>query len=236
MYIPDSVNGVVRKVDAVTGKISTFAGSATQPIQADTVLVGPAGIYIADMGNCVVDLIPSGGGNLQTIAGTAGTCSEGGDAGLATSAQLDFPAGLAMDAKGNLYIADLEGSTVRKVDAQTQYISTIASGFVAPAGIAFDSQGDLFIADFPAGDVYEVTAAQLSSGEQNAQNLTPILSSANGLVEPMDVATDANGDLFVADIGGSVVYKLDNSGSLTVIAGSVGSFGFAGDGGLQPVL
>jgi len=157
LYIADTFNNVVRKVDAY-GHISTIAGNGTgagsggwqngnlQPsggwsgdsgpaTQAE--LNGPGGLaldangnlYISDTWNSAIRKVDASG-NIWTVAGF---CSEGceagysGDGGAATSAQLNFPFGLAVDAAGDFYFADTDNSAIRKVDVNG-VITTVAGG------------------------------------------------------------------------------------------------------------
>jgi sugar lactone lactonase YvrE len=176
LYIADSWFGKIRKVDATTGLISTFAGNGyygfnlgdNGPATA-AYLAGPKGLafdsagnlYIADTGNGRVRKVDTGG-IITTYAG--GNNSALGDGGPATSASLSYPLDVALDSAGNLYIADQYHGRVRMVAAQTGVISTFAgngdlgtsgdglpatSAEVYPLGIASDSAGNLYVTNFP---------------------------------------------------------------------------------------
>jgi sugar lactone lactonase YvrE len=140
-----------------------------QDVQPDAL----GNLYIADTSDNVVRVIYASGtipgvsspvvGDIYTVAGT-GTFGFAGDNGLATAATLAGPAGLALDASGNLYIADTGDYRVREVNITTGIITTVAGdgtiGFAGdgglataaalgePYGIAFDSKGNLYIADY----------------------------------------------------------------------------------------
>ena len=192
LIIPDSSNNVVRRVAASTGIISTIAGTGIVGYSGDggaassAQLNGPQGIaldaaddiYIADAGNNVVRRIDASTGIITTFAGSH-TCGYAGDTGPATSAQLCFPAGLAFDAAGDLYIADTDSMDVRRVNASTGIITTVAGkggmqgysgdGGLAtnaelsiPNSVAVDGAGNLYIADSYNYVIREVFAA---SGE-----------------------------------------------------------------------
>jgi len=126
LYVADTVNNRVRKIDAA-GVITTIAGNgqigatgdggpateATLSGLAD-VAVGPDGIYVADTGNSCVRIIRDDG-TIATVAGLCGSAGLAGDDGPATEARLDRPGGIALDAAGNLYIADTHNQRVRVV-------------------------------------------------------------------------------------------------------------------------
>ena len=176
LYIADSENHVIRKVSASTGIITTIAGNGVQGYQGDGgaatsanlfspqgVFVDNAGnVYISDSGNNVIRKVTFSTGIITTIAGN-GTAGYSGDGGPASSSSLSSPHGLAADAAGNLYIADAVNNVIRKVEATTSTMSTVAGNGVqgysgdgglatsanlfAPAGVALDGSGNLFIAD-----------------------------------------------------------------------------------------
>jgi len=204
----------IRKIDGVTGIISTIAGTGTSGFSGDG---GPASaakvsfpsdvrvdaannIYFADNGNHRIRKIAAGSGTITTIAGTDTTNNGGGfagDGGPATQAQLHSPASIVFDAAGNMYIADSGNHRIRKVNAQG-IISTIAGS--ATPGNAGGFGGD----NGPA---------------LNAQ-----------LNEPYFLALDASGNLFVAEEAGCRVRRVGTDGNITTIAGN-GTCGFSGDGG-----
>ena len=185
VYIADTSNHMVRRVSKPSGIISTFAGSGTGGSSGDggpassALLNLPSGLaidssgnlYIADLNNAKVRLINAAGLTISTYAGnTASDCN--GDGGVATSASLFFPYGVALDASSNLFICDRYNNNVRVVTASTKIISNYAglacagrSGSTTtygstgdggaatsaylngPRGIAVDSSGNLYIAD-----------------------------------------------------------------------------------------
>jgi len=127
LYIADTLNSRVRKIDAASGMITTIAGNGQVGATGDggpatdatlnglaDVAVGPDGIYIADTGNDCVRLIRDDG-TIATVAGSCGTGGFAGDGGPATGALLDRPGGVALDSAGNLFIADTHNQRVRVV-------------------------------------------------------------------------------------------------------------------------
>src|ERR1035438_7849247 len=249
---------VVRRV--ANGIISNFAGTGTAGSSGDgnaatgAQLSGPQGLaadsagnlYIADTQNHRVRKVANG--IISTVAGS-GTAGFGGDGSAATSAQLNAPFGVAVDAAGNLYIAEFGNNRVRKV-ATNGNIGTLAgsgvSGFSGdngqatsaqlngPQGVAVDSAGNVYIADTannrvrmvaPNGVITTVagTGAAGVSGDGGL--------AINALVgNPVGLATDSVGNVYIAD-GSARVRKLFPSGIITTIAGS-GTRGYSGDGGI----
>ena len=188
--------------------------------------------------------------NITTIAGT-GTQGYNGDGILATTAQLNCPQGLAVDAAGNIYITDLVGHRIRKVDISTGLISTIAgtgtSGYngdgilatsaqiCAPSALAFDGNGDLYFTDRCNGRVRKITistgiittVAGTGGGGYNGDG---ILATAATLNAPNDVAFDASDNMYIADWQNYRVRKVDKiTGIISTIAGT-GTAGYNGDG------
>jgi len=147
IYIADTGNGWIRKVDIRTGIISIVAGTSTPgvPDGDDSGDDGPAtsaglkktrgvhvdssgNIYIADTGNCLIRKVYTSGskaGKIFTVAGKTGQCGYDGDDKPATSASLNKPKGVFADGAGNVYIADTDNHRIRKVDVVGK-ITTVA--------------------------------------------------------------------------------------------------------------
>ncbi|MGP0065797.1 MAG: Ig-like domain repeat protein [Isosphaeraceae bacterium] len=263
-------------------QVTTVGTLGDGPYQAstmpalDAVLSGPNGVvvdssgdlFIADEGHNVVDEVTPDG-VISTVVGT-GTAGYSGDGGPAANAELNFPQVLAMDANGDLFIADVGNNVVREVIPGPDGLSdgtiiTVAGDGTAgysgngvpatsamlnyPNGIAVDSHGDLFIADSGNNVVREVTPGPdgLSDGTITtvAGNGTAGYWGDSGpataaeLNNPNAVAVNAQGDLFIADYGNSVVREVTpgpeglSDGTITTFAGdgSFGEYGDSGDGG-----
>jgi uncharacterized protein (TIGR03437 family) len=260
LYFADSLNGRVRTVNAA-GTINTFAGGGQIGYGGDggaavgAFLQEPASVaadsngnlYIADTGNMRIrKMTPDG--NIRTVAGN-GQAGFSGDEGPATSAALNRPSGVAVDAAGNLYIADTLNDRVRKVNG-SGVISTVAGrqGATAlgdggpatsarlsiPSGVALDASGNLYIVDRGQNRVRKVTAAGTIStlagtGTQGfSGDGGPAASAA--LAAPESVAVDAAGNLYITDTSNSRVRKVTPGGQISTVAG--GGAGIAlGDGG-----
>jgi uncharacterized protein (TIGR03437 family) len=259
-YIADTFNNVVRKVTAA-GVVSTIAGNGTAGFGGDggaatsAQLNGPQGIavdtggnlYVADTQNARVRKIS--GGAISTVAGN-GTAGYGGDGGVATSAELNFPIGLAVDGSGNLFIADFINSRIREVSGGN--ITTVAgngfSGYSGdghaatsaqiktPAGVAVDASGNLFIADTGNNVVREVSGGDIATVAGNGLPGTAGdggQASAAQVGNPSGVAVDSSGGLYIAD-GSARIRKVYPTGLITTIAGN-GTRGYSGDGGSAPL-
>jgi hypothetical protein len=144
LYIADALHNKVRKVaapvpPATVGIISTYAGTgqsdysgdngpagkATLDIPSGVALDGAGNLYIADTNNNVIRKVTAATGIITTVAGN-GTGGYTGDNVLATSTELNSPKGITVDSGGNLYIADTSNQRIRRVDAVTGLITTVA--------------------------------------------------------------------------------------------------------------
>jgi streptogramin lyase len=282
IYIADTYNMVVRKVTASNGQISTYAGTSEGGYAGDK---GPAtkallylpealaldsagDLYIADTGNNVVRKVSKTTGIITTVAGSGYgggpdfVCGFGGDGGQATSAELCGPGGLAVDAKGNLYIADSSNNRVRRVDGKTGVITTLAGGGVlygyssegvvatsvelgTPMGLALDGAGDLYITEFYICDVRKVAASTglistvagvVTASGSDCSFLTQdgVPATSSTLYAPAGVAVDSAGNLFIASFAESLIRRVDaKSGIISTVAGVAISEGEEGEEGLE---
>lgn len=225
VYISDTTNSRVRRIDATSGNITTFAGGDTRGYAGDGAaatsaqLTLPAGlavdsagnVYVADYGNNTVRKIDTKG-MISTFAGT-GTYGYSGDGGPAGKAMLATPVSLAVDPAGNVYIGEVGNLDIRKVTADGN-IQTVAKNLDAES-IAVDAAGDIFYPNYVTSTVQEVRPG----GQQVtvAGNGTMGFSGDNGpaafaqLNLPYGIAMDGTGNLYVADTGNSVIRKLTPS-------------------------
>jgi sugar lactone lactonase YvrE len=207
----DDVGTRIRKVDA-SGRITTFAGTATQGFAGDggpatsAQLHTPTGVaadvagnvYIADSGNHRVRKV-SPAGTISTVAGN-GQQATSGDGGPATAAGVS-PFSVAADGQGSLYISDAVNGRLRKVDASGR-ITTLAA-VDEPGGLAVDAQGNVYVADVRKNRIRKVTPAGALStvAGRSRPPFTGDYGPATGarLQSPTSVALDAQGNLFIAD-------------------------------------
>ena len=220
LYIADQSNNAIRKVNLTTGIITTVATSALNG--PDAVAVDAHGnIFISDYDNDVIREVSAATGTTTTVAGD-GVFGYSGDGGPATHAELDEPDGVAVDAFGDLFIADSGNDVIREVNAATGIITTVATVSPGPIGIgqdgvAVDASGDIFIADDGDNVIREVSAATgkittvAGTGSYGyAGDGGPATSAL--LNNPSGIAVDAHGDIIFSDYGNDVVREVTAAG------------------------
>lgn len=235
VYIADTANSVIRKV-LPTGVITTVAGggSATGDGGAATgallslpqgVAVDPAGnLFISETGNARIRKVSAVDSTISTVAGN-GTVGYSGDGGPATSAQLNGPAGIVVDAIDNIFIADSRNNVVRRVSGGI--ISTFAGNgmagysgdggvgtnaeLTAPYALALDISENLYVTDYGNSRIRELTVDGTISTISG--NGTAGYSGDGGpavtaeVNTPTGIAVDGSGNIYVVDTGNSLVRK-----------------------------
>ncbi|MCD6012771.1 MAG: S-layer protein [Flavipsychrobacter sp.] len=259
-YVTDCNGHRIRRISA-SGIITTICGTGSAGLSGDggsavsarikmpigIIIDGSGNIIFADYGNsCIRKVSPAG--IITRVAGNGGA-GYSGDGGAATAAKLNCPTSIALDASGNLLIADYGNHVIRKV-TPAGIISTIAGtgtagysgdgGAVAaatlnkPYGVRVYGP-DIFITDYGNNVVRKVNASGIITTV--AGNGTSGYSGDGGpatnaqLYAPEDMIVDPMGDMYVADLGNHRVRKLSTTGFISTIAGT-GASAFGGDGGL----
>jgi trimeric autotransporter adhesin len=245
LYFADTRNHRVRKISP-NGIVVTVAGNAIGGFFGDggqatvALLQSPTGVavdaagnlFIADTGNHRVrEVFPNG--IIGTVAGN-GNAAFFGDGGSALNASLNSPRAIALDADGNLYIADTKNHRIRKVNGSGIIDSVAGRGMgVAgdggpatgallnfPAGVALDSSGNLYIADQGNGRVRVV----------GNDGFIRTLAGADTPIDAAGVALDEAGGLYVTDSANRRVFRVAADGARTLLAGT-GQCCYEGDGG-----
>jgi sugar lactone lactonase YvrE len=245
LYIADFYNFRIRRV-ATNGIITTFAGAglggagdggpatnASLSLPTGVALDSTGNLYIADRNHARIRKVDTNG-IISTVAGN-GAATYAGDGGPATNTSLCGPTGVAFDAFGNLYIADLGNNRIRKVDTNG-IISTVAgigpgatsgsysgdggaatnAGLYYPADVALDAIGNLYIADGGNNRVRRVDANGMittvagigPSGTDGRYSGDGAAATNASLFDPSGVALDAVGNLYIADTHNERIRKV----------------------------
>ena len=219
--------------------------NATEGVWGD----GVGNIYFSDEGNNVIRKVTASTGIISTIGGN-GTPGYMGDGGPGTAAEINTPYGLCADAAGNVFFADQGNNVIRRIDAISGFISTVAGGgsIFGDGGPATDAQinnpqcafvdvsGNLYISEGArirkvtagTGIITTIAGTGISgySGDGGSATLAQLSSSAAGMV------TDAEGNLFFADRENNVIRRIDALTGFISTAVGTGTLGYSGDGGL----
>src|SRR6266478_6369054 len=262
LFIADTGNAVIRKYNIATGIITTYAGAPEHPGfsgdggQALLARLGTVKALALDAnGNLYLSDGPWDGGPhearirritpagvISTYAG-AGPIGFSGDGGPAIRAKISACRGLAVDAQGNLYIADTDNAVIRRVTpagvistfaGESDVVNSDLEGVAAtkvylnsPGALALDSGGNLFIPETGGELVRRVDGKSniltTIAGTSNPYDGTPAASAP--LNRPTTVATDSLGNLYVTDAGHFRVRRIDAlSGLISTVAGDGKSF------------
>jgi streptogramin lyase len=264
LYITEVRNHRVRRLDLKSGRLTTMAGTGRKGYSGDggrateadlnepyEVRFDSAGnMYFVEMQNHIVRRVDAQTNKITTIAGT-GEPGFAGDGGPATKAQFHRPHSIALDGRGNLYVADIGNHRIRRIDLETGFVESIAGNeqrrlprdgqvargqpILGPRALCID-KGTLWIALREGHSVWrmELNEGRLrhvaGSGKQGytGDGGPAIRATFNG---PKGIAVGPDGDVYVVDTENQVIRKIDVArGRVTTVAGN-GTRGGAGDGG-----
>jgi sugar lactone lactonase YvrE len=265
LYIADAFNNRIRKVDLSTGILTSIAGTGTLGVSEDGGLatatdlanpqdaeIDPTGnLLIADSGGNRIRRVDAKTGIISTVAGTYLESGFSGDGGKANSAWLNSPKGVFCDSSGNLYIADTYNNRIRKVDAATGIIATIAgngqeayggdngpatsASLYRPERVVADTGGNVFISDtknhrirrIDAGTKIITTFAGTGTKGYSGDGGPAVAAK---MESPSQLSFDNSGSLYFADSGNGRIRKIDRNGVISTVVGS-GAEDYSGDGG-----
>jgi hypothetical protein len=216
VYVADFGNGRIRVIDPM-GTVTTLAGS--------TGLSAPWAVAVDGLGNCfVIDgnrVVSILGGSVTVIAGTAA----GGNAdGPGPTARFNHPAGIAADATGNLYVADMGNNTIREISTSGN-VSTFAGAgnagyldgplltalFNGPSGVAVDAEGSIWVTETGNNDVRKITNGGYVLGVvgygAGGYDDGPALTAR--FLQPSAIALDSHGNAFIADTGNNYIREIN---------------------------
>ncbi|MGA2865882.1 MAG: NHL repeat-containing protein [Verrucomicrobiota bacterium] len=255
VYVADTGNYTIRKVTP-GGVVTTLAGLAGSQGSADGtgsaarfsypegVAVDSAGnVYVADQGNGTIRKVTPGG-VVTTLAGLAG--SSGRADGNGSAARFYGPEGVAADSAANVYVADSNNHTIRKV-TPGGVVTTVAglagswgtadgtgsaARFNEPCGVAVDSAGNVYVGDYGNNTIRKVTPGGVVTtlaGLAGSSGTNDGMGSAARFNHPAGVAADSAGNVYVADSDNNTVRQVTPGGVVTTLAG-LGGYNGSGDG------
>ena len=249
-YVSDTTNDTIRKITS-SGVVSTLAGAPVYT-SADgmgaaarftfpfDVAVDPAGnIYVADAGNNTIRKVtPSG--NVTTLAGLAGVV--GSTDGTGSAARFNYPVGVAVDAAGNVFVADAGNNTVRRI-TPAGAVTTLAglagspgstdgtgsaARFNYPSDVTVDSAGNVYVADAANNTIRKITAGGVVTtlaGTAGTTGSTDATGAAARFNYPAGLAVNGAGTLYVTDAGNHTIRQISSGGVVTTLAGTASAVG-----------
>ena len=246
VYVADNQNHTIRRITPA-GEVSTFAGAAGQAGSSDGTgstarFSRPWGVafdsndnlYVADSSNDTVRKITPAG-VVTTLAGAPG--QPGSADGTGATARFNLPTGLACDASGNIYVADLTSDTVRKI-TPAGVVTTLAGTagvagstdsahgsplFNHPVALACDASGNVYVADQGNNTVRRISASGVVTtvaGTAGMAGLVDGMGSAALFDAPSGIACDAASNIYVADYDGQIIRRITAGGVVNTVAGS----------------
>jgi len=234
LYFSDSRNHRVRRIDGA-GTITTVvgrgtgandgdngpAGNAAMKVPSGLAIDGAGNLYVADeLSNVVRKVAPDG--TITTVAGMGALTGYTGDGGPATEATLAHPMGLDVDAAGNLYIADMVNSAIRKVDTSGTITTALYEDLMQPSNVAIGPDGALYTSYYNGCEFYKllngvktVVTGDDSCEERGDGGMASLASS--GAID--GVAFDETGGIYLADAEYSRVRRIGSDGIITTVVG-----------------
>jgi sugar lactone lactonase YvrE len=245
LFVADKASSIIRKITA-QGVVTTIAGSSGQAGTADgsgtaarfraptrLTVEKNGSIYVTDTGNSTIRKI-SAGGSVSTIAGQAGVCGSGD--GSAGSAQFCNPQGITVDQSGNLFVADTQNNTIRRIDPSGR-VTTIAGQtgacgsadgqgtaamFCQPRDITVDAWNNVYVADTGNSTIRMIDPKGKVTTLAGAPGVCASADGATGssrLCSPAGITVDSRDNLYVADTGNSTIRRINVDNVTSTVAG-----------------
>jgi hypothetical protein len=257
VYVADEFNSTIREITSLR-VVSTIAGSAgnygtNDGVGTDTrfylpqaVAVDSAGnVYVADTWNETIRKVTSEG-VVSTLAGSPGL--SGSADGTGSDARFWYPEGVAVDSSGNVYVADTYNATIRKVTSAGVVTTLVGMAgyigandgtgsdaqFLYPHGVAVDSNGNVYVADSGNNTIREIIPVGTTWLVSTIAGLAGIVGSTDGagsaalFDDPLGVAVDTNGNVYVADSGNNTIREITPVGTTWLVSTIAGSAGIIG--------
>ncbi len=253
LFVADTGNNTIRKISPA-GIVTTFAGTAGVRGSADGTgasasFRAPRGgavdfagnVFVADYGNNTIRKITPGG-VVTTFAGTP--FIQGSADGTGASAGFSHPRGMAVDASGNIYVADYNNDIIRKI-TPAGVVTTLAgtagvigsadgagasASFYGPWDVAVDSSGYVYVADTGNATIRKITPGGVVTtlaGTEGMRGVADGIGANAQFDNPSGISLDSSGNIFVADTTSQTIRKITQSGVVTTFAGTAGVVGSA---------
>jgi len=246
VYVADYYNSLIRKITP-EGVVTTLAGSAITGTADGTGAAaqfnGPWGIcvdvsgtlYVGEQSNNRIRKVTTDGGIVTTFAGS----SYGFADGIGTAAKFDRPIGVALDAIGNLFVADCSNNMIRKITSAavvSRFAGSGSSGstdaqgsaarFYQPSGVAVDASGNIYVGDYRNHRIRKITQGGLVSTFAGSwEGYVDDTGLAAEFSYPKGLAVDVLENIYVADSYNNRIRKISPAGVVTTVAGS--TYGYA---------
>ncbi|WP_197893518.1 NHL repeat-containing protein [Variovorax sp. PBL-H6] len=241
VYVADTSNHQIRKITPA-GVVTTLAGStapgdadgkgaAAQFRLPDSVAMDANGdIYVADYNHKIRKITPDGVVTTFAGSGTAGPAD-----GTGAAAQFNNPGGIAVDANGNFYVADIDNHMIRKITPDgvvTTLAGSTTPGFAdgtgaaarfnTPVGVAVDLGGNVYVTDWSSNVIRKITPAGVVTTFAGSGTLGPADGTGTNaqFSTPSGISVDGAGNVYVSDAGNRAIRKITPAGVVTTLAGS----------------
>jgi len=245
VYVTDILDNSVRKITSA-GVVTTVATGFNNP---EGIAVDSLGnVYVSDTNNSVIKKIVLGTGAVSVYAGSLGVT--GSANGAVAGSTFNYPAGIATDASGNVYVADYDNSLIRLITVATGQVSTLAgngsasfanganasASFNHPADVTVDTGGNVYVVDTSNQLIRRISGGAVTTvaGTFSVTTASGVIGSANGagtvasFFYPQGIAAAPNGSVYVADTGNHEIRLITTPTSTPSVSNYAGSEGAAG--------